>query len=59
MSFEEGAGALEEAECPKAWSSPSLDKDAAFSPGGLAVSGNGLVMAVAVDNGTTAIAAVQ
>ena len=59
VSFGAGAEGLVEADCPKAWNSPSLDKDAAFSPGGLAVSGNGLVMAVAVDNGTTAIAAVQ
>ena len=58
-SWGAGAEGLVEAECPKAWNSPSLEKDAAFSPGGLAVSGNGLVMAVAVDNGTTAIAAVQ
>ncbi len=58
-SFEEGATGLVEADCPKAWSSPSLEKDAAFIPGGLAVSGNGLVMAVTADNGTTAIAAVQ
>ena len=59
VSFGAGAEGLVEADCPKAWNSPSLEKDAAFSPGGLAVSGNGLVMAVAVDNGTTAIAAVQ
>ena len=59
VSFGAGAEGLVEVDCPKAWNSPSLEKDAAFSPGGLAVSGNGLVMAVAVDNGTTAIAAVQ
>ena len=59
MSFRAGADGLVEADCPRAWNSPSLEKDAAFIPGGLAVSGNGLVMAVAVDNGTTAIAAVQ
>ncbi len=58
-SFRAGAEGLVEADCPKAWNSPSLEKDASFSPGGLAVSGNGLVMAIAVDNGTTAIAAVQ
>ncbi|KAL0042386.1 hypothetical protein WJX77_010878 [Trebouxia sp. C0004] len=58
-SFGAGAEGLVEADCPKAWNCPSLEKDAAFSPGGLAVSGNGLVMAVAADNGTTAIAAVQ
>ena len=50
---------LVEADCPAAWSKPSLDKDAEFGPVGVAVSGNGLVMAVAVDNGTTAVAAVQ
>ncbi len=59
VSFRAGAEGLVEADCPRAWNSPSLEKDAAFIPGGLAVSGNGLVMAVAVDNGTTAIAAVQ
>lgn len=45
--------------CPKAWSSPSLEKDKAFQPLGVAVSGNGLLLAVAVDNGTSASAAVQ
>lgn len=60
VSCEEGLSCgLVEAECPKAWSSPSLEKDAACIPGGLAVSGNGLIMAVVVDNGTAAIAAVQ
>ena len=59
VSWGGGPEGLVEADCPKAWNSPSLEKDAVFSPGGLAVSGNGLVMAVAVDNGTTAIAAVQ
>ena len=55
----ESAPGLVEADCPAAWSRPSLEKDAEFAPGGVAVSGNGLVMAVAVDNGTTAVAAVQ
>ena len=50
---------LQEADCPAAWSKPSLEKDAAFCPFGVAVSGNGLFMAVAADNGTAAIAAVQ
>lgn len=50
---------LSEAGCPAAWSKPSLEKDAAFCPMGVAVSGNGLIMAVAADNGTTAVAAVQ
>ena len=55
----ESAPGLAEADCPAAWSRPSLEKDAEFGPGGVAVSGNGLVMATAVDNGTTAVAAVQ
>lgn len=45
--------------CPEAWSCPSLEKDKAFQPLGVAVSGNGLLLAVAVDNGTAASAAVQ
>ena len=59
FSPEEGAEGLVEAECPTAWNSPSLEKDAGFSPGGLAVSGNSLGMAVAVDNGMTDLAIVQ
>ena len=59
VSLERTALGLVEAECPAAWSRPSLGKDAAFEPLGVAVSGNGLFLAVAVDNGTTAVAAVQ
>ena len=59
VTMHESASGLVEAACPAAWSRPSLEKDAEFAPGGVSVSGNGLVMAVAVDNGTTAVAAVQ
>ena len=59
VSVDAGGSGLVEAECPAAWNRPSLEKDSAFDPLGVAVSGNGLVMAVAVDNGTTAMAAVQ
>ena len=59
MSLDESSLGLVEAECPAAWSRPSLEKDAAFDPLGVAVSGNGLFLAVAADNGTTAVAAVQ
>ena len=60
VSWPEGQNLpLMEVNCPKAWNSPSLEKDSTFLPGGLAVSGNSLMMAVAVDNGTTAVAAVQ
>ena len=60
MSFREGLNTgLVEAECPKAWSSPSLEEYAAFIPGALALSDNGLVMGVVADTGTTANAAMQ
>lgn len=57
--WQSGAEGLLQRPCPEAWSSPSLEKDKAFHPLGVAVSGNGLVLAVAVDNGTSASAAVQ
>ena len=59
VTIHASAPGLFEADCPAAWSRPSLEKDAGFAPGGVSASGNGLVMAVAVDNGTTAVAAVQ
>lgn len=59
VTMDQTVPGLVEADCPAAWSRPSLEKDTEFAPGGVAVSGNGLVMAVAVDNGTTAVASVQ
>ena len=50
---------LSQRNSPAAWSRPSLQKDQAFRPLGVAVSGNELTLAVAVDNGTAASAAVQ
>lgn len=58
-SWQHSAEGLLQRPCPVAWSSPSLEKDKAFQPMGVAVSGNGLVLAVAVDNGTAASAVVQ